>query len=308
MSLANCLPLSLIGLAACTGSSGEIKAGTTDPGDRETGSTELADSGSPEGGDTGDSAVGDTGDDDGWEGLWDPPEGYTCWTLYTDYSTGQYFAGTLDLESGLATPVVELPAEEYQVVTDSSSLGREGETLYTCRGGEELLVTISLVDGTVTYTDTPCWSAARWRGRSAHAGSVVLLAPTSDSLVGYPDLASATAGEPGDPLVGGASVHASRITISDDLVFAAWHSTDTVDVVALAMGTVMPSIVTEDRAGWVWGMAVVDDVLFIQSFSQIYAFDRATGDALGWKPLQGDDGGYWFAGLLCETEEELETY
>lgn len=312
----------LLGLQACALPGGDIKddlGGPSDPSGGETGpddpedetggaSTDSAlDSGAPEdSAETGDSATEDTGEPDDDEPT-DPPAGHVCWTLYEDVSMDQFWAGHLDPATGHVTPVVELFPEDEGLLSGLSSLGREGDLLYSCEA-DNSLVTFSILDGTVTDTFTPCISAARWRGESTLSGGLVLLTFMSESIELYPELGAALDGATGDVLLGDDAVYASRITVSDDLLYAAWHSTDTIDVVDLATGEVLPSIVTEDREDWVWGMAILEEALLVMDHDTLSSFNRATGEAYGTVDLEAGPHSYRFSGLLCESAEELEEF
>lgn len=55
--------------------------------------------------------------------------------------------------------------------------------------------------------------------------------------------------------------------------------------------------------GWVWGMAVVDDVLIVMDIDRVQrAFDPSTGDVMGSLELPGVDSGDQLYGLVCDED------
>lgn len=251
-------------------------------------------------GETGDSLSFDSGDTGTEDDDWPVPSGYRCWTLYWDGVTGGSYVASLNPATGTGTIASTLDDEE--LAYDSSSLGREGDTLYTCRGGGERLATVSITTGVVTYFPTGCWSAAAWPGSVDTPNRMLLLGRSAWTLRSYDDLSAAEA-DVGTTLYGAELSTTSRITVADDLVYGAWHSTSEVRVFDLVAGGTASEMPLEGRDGWIWGLAVIEGTLLVMAGNQLEAFDAATGTSLGARTAWVIGGRDYFYGLACEADD-----
>jgi hypothetical protein len=109
-------------------------------------------------------------------------------------------------------------------------------------------------------------------------------------------------------------MHASRFTVHGGEVFAAWHSTDTIDVHDVNTGELLRSIPLEGWDTWVWGMSVTDGELHLSNHfvddseaprdaQPIVSFDPVTGARLNEVRISVFPTVYGFAasGLWCES-------
>lgn len=60
-------------------------------------------------------------------------------------------------------------------------------------------------------------------------------------------------------------LYASRIAMSEDTIYAAWHSTDRIHRFDLHSGEDLGDIVLEGHDGWILGMSVVDETIYVRS-------------------------------------------
>ena len=99
------------------------------------------------------------------------------------------------------------------------------------------------------------------------------------------------------------AVNASRVNVRGDTVFAAWHSTDTIQQYGMPDGTEGALIHLQDYDTWVQGLSVTDDDLLVVSAwwpeKRITVFDVRTGTAL-WT-LTNLHVPTEFTGLVCRT-------
>lgn len=275
------------------GDSGPAESGLPDSAPPESGAPE---SGAPETG------TPETGDDD--ERDWPITRELTCYTAVADYASGGPAIWEFDLATGTRTRAVPLSGETSDVY-DISSLGKEGDMLYSCNGATETFVTFDLIWGEVTHPPTPCDAAAQWEGASPTAGGVVLLDLYGIQMLYYADLDAATSNDATSRFADYPS-SISRITISDDTLYGVWHSTDEFEVMDLNTGA-MHTVALEGYDDWIWGLEVVDGMLLVLDYyGTLHAFDPDTGEALGEQRIEHDDYGQYLYGLTCETEAVTE--
>jgi hypothetical protein len=160
---------------------------------------------------------------------------------------------------------------------DTSSLAWIGDDVFACPrdgSGESWLTRASLLDGSLEPSEVPCEAVAAYHG-------ALLLMPTpahGGAYLVYNSFADAIAGM--QSRVIDVSPFASRMTVGDDVLYAAWHSTDRLEVWDLATESERDPIRLENHDGWVNGIAVVDNRLFLVSRlpdSVFIEFDATTG-------------------------------
>ena len=72
------------------------------------------------------------------------------------------------------------------------------------------------------------------------------------------------------------------MTVQGSTLYAAWHSTNEIDVFRLPSGTTAGTITLEDFDSWVYGLSVTsDDLLLLLSMSyDIIIFEESTGSRI----------------------------
>lgn len=184
-----------------------------------------------------------------------------------------------------------------------SSLGWVGDYVYTCEY-ERGLVRTSIVDGSVDVAPINCDSA------TSQAGGILVsnffANETSPELSRFGDFNAAALGQPQASFASAA--FASRIATNGDQVYAAWHSTSTIETAPLASGEQVSSISLEGFDNWIWAMDVLDDGrLLVNSgyFSDapgFLVFDAVTGESQGVLPVGDGKTPLQLQGLDCVSK------
>ena len=203
--------------------------------------------------------------------------------------------GVLGLDSGEVCPVAETTAPLWR--PDSHSIAWFGEILYAC--SQAGLVRISLRTGDWEAAQLDCDAVA------AHGNDILVMLPLFrgifsgvDNLFAYPSYDALLEGRHAASYdVGFGS---TRMTVSADTFYGAWHATDSIDVVDLPSERPLGVLTLEDYDDWILGMAVTDDGRLVVSGPEwgavVVTFDLATGRQLDvLRPTQP------VAGLSCVT-------
>lgn len=187
----------------------------------------------------------------------------------------------LEVETGTVRSSLTIGALD---VSGVRGLARTGNTLLLCSQGE--LQTLGLTDGTVSPTGVPC------EGLGGGDALVVLATGVSDSTV-YRDPAALVAGVE-TPSEAAVLLDPHVAVAYGDSVLTASHATANVRVRSPADGTVASSLRLEGVDAPIWGMSVVDDVLYVlddgrdedtRGPPELLAFTLAEGTPLGSVPL-----------------------
>jgi len=88
---------------------------------------------------------------------------------------------------------------------------------------------------------------------------------------------------------------ASRLGTEGDILYGAWHSTDTTEVADLNTGAALPSVVFSNYDGWTHGLDVVDGSIWVTTSNELRSFDVVTGLAGPMFPFPGGN----LYGLEC---------
>ena len=207
-------------------------------------------------------------------------------------------ASLLGLESGTVCSLGPQTGVLSASGMGATSIAWQGDFAFACNGynGYEGLMRYSLIDG--TYDIAPvaaCIGVASWNG-----GLVVLVQDSGFHVRAYASFEDAVAG---NALPLDFAVNASRVNVRGDTVFAAWHSTDTIQQYGMPDGTEGALIHLQDYDTWVQGLSVTDDDLLVVSAwwpeKRITVFDVRTGTAL-WT-LTNLHVPTEFTGLVCRT-------
>jgi hypothetical protein len=178
---------------------------------------------------------------------------------------------------------------------DSHSIAWHGEILYAC--GSDGLMRVSLRDGSWESAQLPC-NAVSTRGTQIVV-MPSLLDPLNHGFGGplleYPDYEAILRGAP--DLLPSAGLGIERMTVHGDLVYTAWHSTNTIDVGDLVTGQSREPITLDGYDGWILGMAVTDaNELVVTGEGALMVFDADTGTRKRTFPT----GDFWGPmGLAC---------
>jgi hypothetical protein len=159
---------------------------------------------------------------------------------------------------------------------DTHSIAWLGDDVFACPrdgSGNSALTRIRMLDGSIDAADVACEAVAGY-----HGGLLVLPSVATGPLNVYDSFDAAVSGAPSmaidvDPF-------ASRMTVSGDRLFAAWHSTAELEVWDLGTQSQLESVPLEGHDGWVNGIAVVDNRLFLVTSSPadtFIEFDATTG-------------------------------
>ncbi len=214
------------------------------------------------------------------ESLW-------CLTL----GNGNVTAVGLDTQS--SCPVVQLQSNEIEVFA-VGSIGVVGSDVFTCTSEfDGLVARVSLIDGAVEVSPTPCSAVTVWRGRILVQDQI----GNDGTLDIYDSWADVTLGQvlwsfnaPG--------IFSETLNTQADVLYAAWHSDDHVDRFELPCGEPLGPVMFEGFDDWMQGIAVSDDLRFLTfgfSYNGVVAFDAGTGAALPAFPGAPIDG----VGLAC---------
>ncbi len=237
-----------------------------------------------------------------------------CWSLRYESGEGT-FAVVVDPEDGASeTGVVELflPADVTFDAYYVAGLGRVDGELYACE--EVTLASVSIDSGDVVSTSAPCFAASQLRGETSWAPSGPVLLNTGDTggmaLTFYDTFLDAASGTSALEVEATEATSSSRFTVADELAYIAHHSADSVEVVSLPDGASVRSIPLEDYDTWIWGMSVVDGVLYLlddgraegsSDVIRIVSFDVETGAQLGYTELgRRTEFQFWY-GLECQA-------
>ncbi len=207
---------------------------------------------------------------------------------------------------GAGVAVVELAFGE-DFPRRFSGLGREGNTAYACSGSDPVYI-FDLVSGDLgPLSGDTCMAITPWRGDASYDDGIVLKG-TDSVLVYYAGIESLLDGIPDDYL-GEARSYDQRMAMEGDVLYSSGHAPDELERTQLPEMTDLGSIPLEDFDTWVWGMSVVNGVLYliddgrgesgtVWASTRLLSFDTETGARLGHVYL---DDAYEWNGLTCEA-------
>lgn len=229
----------------------------------------------------------------------DPPHTITA----VDTAVGGEGVTVLDLDWESGTDDDGWSTRFTPLVT---GLGRHGDILYACGGTVEAR-TIDLSDASVRkISNLACGSAAPWKGDAPYAGGIVIHG-VDVVLRWFADPESLADGLP-DDYIGETGSTTTRITIYDDVLLGASHSDSTLSRWSLPGMEELPELPLEGFDSWIWGMSVVDGVLYLIDDGRsdedieevrLFSFDVETGAQLGFVSLTERTTDW--RGLHCES-------
>lgn len=183
----------------------------------------------------------------------------------------------LGLDSGRLCDLAEVPPE-LGTGNPSGSIGWRGEILYVCT--VEGLVRVSLLDGGTERLPISCEAIAANDGALFVMRSFANASPDHPPgevrvYASYDDLRAA------DAETSYVLQTASRLSATDDRLYAAWHSTHTVESVDPTTGAQLALIELEAYDDWVNGFSVLEDSsLVVNKYvggSGVIVFDAESG-------------------------------
>ena len=198
-----------------------------------------------------------------------------CWFLVNDEALELFVVG---MDSGSIEPVDVFTGDS---IHDVFALAYTGTSLVSV--GHSGWSELDLASRTVRHVSNEDFR----RGLGALEDGQLLLAPLEGPLEVYPDLAALEAGTPAStlPEPGG---DFERIQIEGDLLYGAWHSTNSVEIVDLASGATVRSLELEDYDTWVSGLGVAGGMIHLLDDGRsgehptgdrwISRFDELSGD------------------------------
>ena len=214
------------------------------------------------------------------------PPGCEALTAESTYCVSMTMEGlaAVGLDSG--TVCTSDLAPELQVI-DGSSLGWQGDYLYTCALGVGI-ARISITDGTVDVAPIACEMVTTYDG-----GLVARVGIEEDDapfglLAQFADFDHIAVRKAEHILA--LDPYATRIAVEGNQAYFGWHSASTVETAELADGAPIKSIPLEGFDNWIMGMDVTGHgQLAITSWfdtEALYLFDAETGAAQGQIPSE----------------------
>lgn len=278
-----------LALVGCQGNIADLTPG----GDDDTGSVGDDDVGDDDIGDDdiGDDDVGDddteTDDDDDAEAeVW-------CWMIAPTHN-GTVAVIEVDMQSGSWSLVGEF-GSGFGTSLHTEGLARLGDSLIMSAdtGDDYNWVEIDMAGGGVTI------GSGSWGGPvSVSAGE--LIRDCGGDLCRYPDFAALDSSSPSSQVP--ANFWGERIAGTDTEIYVAWHSTEELDIHDAFNACWTDDIELEDWDGWVYGMSVVGDRIFLKgNEDRIAGFDRYTGALLVDHTVTMDEYPWGASGLWCEA-------
>lgn len=177
----------------------------------------------------------------------------------------------IGLDSGQVCPInPPRPLSAFAV----SSIAWRGEIAYVCSHSEGLL-RIHLPDGDWEPAQVPCAAITDFDG------GLLVLTPlvywTGSPLAAYASYDDIIAGQPQRQY--GVGHDFTRMTASGQRLYGAWHATDTLVVVDLESGALLPPLTLDGYDSWIGGLAVHGDRLLVSSLPDqgLLMFDLASG-------------------------------
>lgn len=222
-----------------------------------------------------------------FEGVCEDIQSEDYWCL----TTASWEVRLLGLESGdLCAPN---PGVTLQGGVDTS-IAWMGEHLYGCSGPYDTLEKASLVDGEAERSLAYCQAVASYDGGllTEEAGK---LQHGTDRMWYFDTFLDAQCESGHEWHLDGSK---SRMTVYEDTIYYAWHSTDVIEGTDILTGDPIDDIYVEDYDTWVQGMAVIDGELLVLNASwpedRVVVFDVDTGFELWEIPMVTG-----ITGLIC---------
>jgi hypothetical protein len=197
---------------------------------------------------------------------------------------------SLDLETGEEQVLHQLPPFEDELA--SPSLALIGHDAFFCTY-PTVIERVNVVTGASERADLPCHGVANFGGRLLVMKSYE--DPNNfDKLFVYDSFDDVEADAPSEIL--DVETHATRLTVAGNKLYAAWHSTDYLEVRSLPDGAQQTDLVLEGHDDWIDGLSVNGDVVRVYSWGtgKISSFDVDTGTRLADVQV-----GWGYAGLAC---------
>lgn len=258
-----------------------------------------------------------TGDDDTTDPLPDDDVGDDDSTVDDDSTADDDSAGDDDSDPTLTCLQVTYADDQLAVLQidpvtgDWSELGRYGSGF----AGPIDTMGLGYLDGALVLSNHD-GSDGVWTEVDLASGAVQIGSDSSNTWIAssetdlhticqgdsvfctFPDFAALSGGNPSTEIY--VAFTGFRFAVAGGFVFVAWHSTSSVDVHDLGNGTFQRTIYLEGYDGWVNGIAVVGETLFLyqDTGDRIATFDTSTGSLIGDVylsnlPYQGDPDGLW---------------
>lgn len=164
-----------------------------------------------------------------------------------------------------------------------------GDDLVTCDAVQRRVGSIDTFTGEHITTDQPCEAIA-----PHPLGFVVLQTFAGEPMVVFASFDDALTGSSVDLL--GMAPQAATLTTADGLLYAAWHSTDHLEVWDLALQTRLDDLYLERYDDWIYGMSIVDNTVYALGHERLVGFDISSGARLVDIPMDGTYG----RGLACQ--------
>ena len=191
--------------------------------------------------------------------------------------TGSQLA-ILGLDTGSICPFLGIPPQGGGTLHES--IAWMDNYLYFCGGGYNKLIRVDITTGTTEEAFVYCQAVSNY-------GNKILVEPDWSEGQYFGEMwlyDTFRRAECRDPTVLSVALNNTRNTVYGDTLYTAWHSTDTIEKVALPGGAWDGDIYLENYDTWVNGMSVIDDDLLVVSASwpegRVAVFDVATGLSL----------------------------
>jgi hypothetical protein len=200
------------------------------------------------------------------------------------------------MEDGSSCTVVALGPSELGSADIGDGIAVLGEHLYFC--GDDTLWSVDLRTGDVSSLGHTCSTVSAWKPN----GLSLMRQPVgATALVGVEvDEGQATDVEP-TVLVADLDRTVSRHAVDGDTLYAAWHSTDTIERYDLATGTWQEPLRLQGFDDWVLGIGIMNSghLAVPQRISEpFHIFDLETGEDV--TPWDGEIANLSAAGLVCD--------
>ncbi len=176
----------------------------------------------------------------------------------------------------------------------TTSIAWMGEYIYGCTGPYDTLEEVSLVDGQAEQSLAYCQAVASYEGGLLTEEDGKLQHGT-DRMWYFETFLDAQCQTGQEWYLDGSK---SRMTIYEDTLYYAWHSTNVIEGTDILTGDPIDDIYVEDYDTWVQGMAVIDGELLVLNATwpeeRVVVFDVDTGLELWEIPMETR-----INGLIC---------
>ncbi len=202
-------------------------------------------------------------------------ENWYCYSVIQDTANNKH-VGLVGVVSGDLCNIAQVPYVDF---TSTNGIAIVGDDAYFC--DNNMVYRVSLLDGSTeefyfgsTY-GVSCDSIAAWDG------DLVIMPGASDPFYMYKLLVYSSFIDivAQNPVYLNFLTEATRLTINDQTMYTAWHSTDEVDVYPLPSGAPHTVVPLQYYDTWIWGMSVTDDDLLVitGNSGNLHVFHAGTG-------------------------------